>query len=105
MLGDPRHDVLLIGYQAVGTPGRDIQEYGPRGGYVDLDGQRYAIRAGIHSLGGYSAHADQQDLLHFIARMRSKPRQIRLVHGDVGAKEALAAAIRQRHPEIDVLVP
>ncbi len=105
MLGDPRHDVLLIGYQAAGTPGRDIQEYGPRGGHVDLDGQRYAIRAGIHILGGYSAHADQKDLLHFIARMRSKPRQIRLVHGDVGAKEALAAAIRQRHPEIDVLVP
>jgi metallo-beta-lactamase family protein len=60
MLGDPRHDVLFVGYQAAGTPGRDIQTYGPRGGYVVLDGQRIDIRAGIHTLGGYSAHADQK---------------------------------------------
>jgi predicted metal-dependent RNase len=47
-----------------------------------LDGQRIDIRAGIHTLGGYSAHADQKDLLNFIGRMRQKPRQVRLVHGD-----------------------
>ena len=105
MLGDPRHDVLFIGYQASGTPGRDIQRYGPKGGYVVLDGQRYAIRAGIHSLGGYSAHADQHDLLNFIGRMRRRPGQVRLVHGDAGAKQALAAAIRQRHPAIEVSIP
>ncbi len=105
MLGDPRHDVLLIGYQAAGTPGRQIQQYGPKGGHVDLDGQRYPIRAGIHTLGGYSAHADQKDLLNFIGRMRHKPRQVRLVHGDAGAKQALAAAIRQRHPNTEVIIP
>ncbi len=55
MLGDPRHDVLFVGYQAAGTPGRAIQTYGPRGGYVDLDGRRIDIHAGIHTLGGYSA--------------------------------------------------
>ena len=105
MLGDPRHDVLFIGYQAAGTPGRDIQQYGPRGGWVELDGQRYTIRAGVHSLEGYSAHADQQDLLNFVGRMRDKPRQIRLVHGDLGAKAALVAAIRERHPAVEVVVP
>lgn len=105
MLGDSRHDVLFIGYQAAGTPGRDIQQYGPRGGWVELDGQRYTIRAGVHTLEGYSAHADQQDLLNFVGRMRDKPRQIRLVHGDADAKEALAAAIRDRHPGIEVVVP
>jgi metallo-beta-lactamase family protein len=42
----------------------------------------HTIRAGIHTLGGYSAHADQKDLLNFIGRMRHKPKQIRLVHGD-----------------------
>ena len=105
MLGDPRHDVLFVGYQASGTPGRDIQRYGPKGGYAVLDGQRYPIRAGIHSLGGYSAHADQKDLLNFIGRMRRQPRQVRLVHGDAGAKQALAAAIRQCHPAIEVSIP
>ncbi|MDP1906430.1 MAG: MBL fold metallo-hydrolase [Pseudomonadota bacterium] len=105
MLGDPRHDVLFVGYQAAGTPGRDIQQYGPKGGYVNLDGQRIDIRAGIHTLGGYSAHADQKDLLNFIGRMRNKPRQIRLVHGDDSAKQTLAKTLRQQHPNIEVVVP
>lgn len=105
MLGDPRHDVLFCGYQAAGTAGRAIQQHGPRGGWVELDGQRIDVRAKVHTLAGYSAHADQQDLLHFIGRMRSAPRQVRLVHGDDGAKQALAACIRQRHPGTEVVVP
>jgi metallo-beta-lactamase family protein len=105
MLGDPRHDVLFVGYQAAGTPGRDIQQYGPKGGYVNLDGQRFDIRADIHTLGGYSAHADQKDLLNFIGRMRHKPKQIRLVHGDDSAKQTLAKALRARHPNTEVVVP
>ncbi|BAP80161.1 metallo-beta-lactamase superfamily protein [Pseudomonas sp. MT-1] len=58
MLGDKRHNVLFVGYQAQGTPGHAIQTHGPKGGYVDLDGERIDIRAGITSIGGYSAHAD-----------------------------------------------
>jgi metallo-beta-lactamase family protein len=66
MLGDARHDVLFVGYQAAGTPGRDIQRYGPRGGYVVLDGERLDIRARVHTIGGYSAHADQRNLIDFV---------------------------------------
>ena len=105
MLGDPRHDVLFCGYQAAGTPGRDIQTYGPRGGWVELDGRRFDIRAGVHTLGGYSAHADQKNLLDFIGRMKTKPRQVRLIHGDDEAKQVLAALLRQRHPGVEVVVP
>jgi metallo-beta-lactamase family protein len=72
---------------------------------VDLDGQRITIRAGIHTLEGFSAHADQKDLLNFIGRMRSPPRQVRLVHGDERAKQALASQLRQRHPGLEVLLP
>ncbi|MBL1269848.1 MAG: MBL fold metallo-hydrolase [Halomonas sp.] len=93
MLGDPRHQVLFVGYQGAGTPGRDIQRYGPEGGWVMLDGERYDIRAGITTINGYSAHADQRDLLTFIKRMRHWPKEIRLVHGDTSAKLALKAAI------------
>src|SRR5690606_39703888 len=50
MLGDERHDVLFVGYQAEGTPGRQIQRFGPRGGYVELDGERYDIRAQVHRM-------------------------------------------------------
>ncbi|EHJ93063.1 MBL fold metallo-hydrolase RNA specificity domain-containing protein [Vreelandella boliviensis] len=93
MLGDPRHQVLFVGYQGAGTPGRDIQRYGPQGGWVMLDGERYDIRAGVSTISGYSAHADQRDLLRFIKRMRHWPRKIRLVHGDDAAKQALKTAI------------
>ena len=105
MLGDARHDVLFCGYQAAGTPGRAIQQFGPSGGYVDLDGQRITIRAGIHTLGGFSAHADQKDLLNFIGRMHTLPAQVRLVHGDEEAKRTLAAELRRRHAGVEVVVP
>lgn len=97
LLGDRRHNVLFVGYQAKGTPGQLIQQYGRKGGYVDLDGERIAIRAGIETLGGYSAHADQQGLLNFATRMRHWPRDIRLVHGELGAKRQLATALRERY--------
>jgi metallo-beta-lactamase family protein len=89
MLGDERHDVLFVGYQAEGTPGRDIQRYGPNNGYVLLDGEKHSIRAKVETIGGYSAHADQQGLVGFVAGMRETPKDIRLVHGEEHAKQAL----------------
>ena len=94
MLGDVRHNVVFVGYQAKGTPGHAIQQYGPAGGYVELDGQRYTIRAGVHSLGGYSAHADQAGLVAFVRDIPVAPREVRLVHGDAAAKAELAAQLR-----------
>ena len=98
MLHDPRHDVLFVGYQAQGTIGQAIQQYGPKGGYVDLDGQRFDIRARVTSIGGYSAHADQKGLVEFVTGMREWPRDIRVVHGDKKAKDALAEVLRQHAP-------
>jgi metallo-beta-lactamase family protein len=95
MLGDPRHDVLFVGYQARGTPGHAIQAYGPRGGYVELDGERVDIRAGIHTLSGYSAHADRDDLTRFVTRMRHLPGEVRLVHGEDTVRAAFAAHLRE----------
>ncbi len=89
ILGDSRNDVLFVGYQAQGTPGRDIQRYGPKGGWVELDGERYEIRAEVHTIGGYSAHAGQSDLLRFLKNMRRLPSQVRLVHGDLDVKRNL----------------
>jgi len=105
MLGDPRHDILFVGYQAKGTPGRAIQKYGPCGGYVYLDGQRYDIRAWVHTIQGYSAHADRKDLVNFIRRMRRRPKEIRLVHGDPEAKAALRAELQALLPDATILIP
>jgi metallo-beta-lactamase family protein len=104
LLPDKRNDILFVGYQARGTAGRDIQKYGPQNGYVELDGQRYDIQASVHTLGGYSAHADQFDLLKFIRRIRHKPREIRIVHGDDDAKLALKDAIQTLY-DVNVIIP
>ena len=101
LLGDKRHNVLFIGYQAKGTPGHAIQTYGPKGGYVDLDGERIDIRAGITSIGGYSAHADQQGLVEFVTGMQERPAEIRVVHGEQKAKQTLADQLLKQYEQLN----
>ncbi|WP_313223429.1 MBL fold metallo-hydrolase [Stutzerimonas nitrititolerans] len=104
MLGDKRHNVLFVGYQAKGTPGHAIQTYGPKGGYVNLDGERFDIRAGISSIGGYSAHADQNGLVDFVTGMQQWPTEIRVVHGEQKAKQALADVLRVQYAAREVSI-
>lgn len=97
MLGDPRHEVLFVGYQAKGTPGAVIQASEGAEGFVqiDLDGEAYEIRAKVMTLSGYSGHADQAGLLAFATNMEREPSEILLVHGEVRSKEMLASSLRQ----------
>jgi len=104
-LPDATADVIFVGYQAQGSPGRDIQQYGPRGGYVELNGKRISINADIHTISGYSAHADQQDLLNFVKHIKHKPREIRIVHGDERAKTVFAEKLGELVPDAQVLLP
>ncbi len=105
LLPDPRTDVIFVGYQARGTPGRDIQQYGPQGGYVRLDGEQITIKATIHTISGYSAHADQADLIRFVKQIHKKPREIRIVHGDDDAKRTLAKRLASIAPDAQILIP
>ncbi len=89
---DPAADVVFVGFQGLGTPGRYIQD---QAGWVKLDGYKFDIRCGVHTLSGYSAHADQNDLIRFVEGMAVPPKAIRLVHGEPPAKEALAAKLRE----------
>ncbi len=104
LIEDERTDILLVGYQAVGTPGRDIQKYADQHGYVELDHRRYTINAGVYTLNGYSAHADQDTLLRFVNRIKVKPKEIRLVHGDEHAKSELQRRLHRLHPGIQVRI-
>ncbi|MDH0748212.1 MBL fold metallo-hydrolase [Pseudomonas sp. GD03842] len=97
MLGDPRHNVVFVGYQAKGTPGAAIQKYGAVGGYVELDKERYPIKAGIETLGGYSAHADQHELVKFVTGMAQWPARIRLVHGESEARKKLGQVLERQY--------
>ncbi|GAA5142134.1 MBL fold metallo-hydrolase RNA specificity domain-containing protein [Thalassotalea piscium] len=107
-LNDETADVIFVGYQAQGTLGRDIQYYGDssrgKGGYVYINGQRIDIKAQIHTISGYSAHADQKDLVNFVKRMKIKPKKIKIVHGDEQAKAALKYQYKRLFPSINVTI-
>ncbi len=95
-------DILFVGYQAQGTTGREIQQYGPGGGYVFIDGEKITIKAQIHTISGYSAHADQHNLINFVKRIYHKPKHIKIVHGDEQAKQALASAYKKLLPDTKI---
>jgi metallo-beta-lactamase family protein len=57
------------------------------------------IKANAHTISGYSAHADQKDLLNFVKRMRIKPKHILIVHGDEEAKATLKEKYQQLSPD------
>ena len=94
-LNDKTTDVLFVGYQGNKTLGRAIQKYGPRNGYVFINDARITINAKVHTISGYSAHADQSGLIKFVTGMHKKPSHIKIVHGDDDAKNALAARYKE----------
>ena len=96
-LADRRSHVVFAGYQADGTLGRILVNGTPR---IRLFGDDIPVRARIHTVGGLSAHADQQGLLDWYAGGASRPPVV-LVHGEQRAREALAAELRERH-SVDV---
>lgn len=86
--------VLFVGYQAEGTLGRKLVE---GAGSVRIFGESIAVRAQIHKLGGFSAHAGQSDLLAwFNALAPARPRVV-LVHGEETPRNALADIFRHRY--------
>jgi len=93
-LWKPETSVLIVGYQAQGTLGRKLVE-GDKS--VNIFGERIAVRAQIHKLGGFSAHAGQSDLLAwFNALAPARPRVV-LTHGEEKSRIPLSEIIRHRY--------
>lgn len=83
--------VLIVGFQAQGTPGRALVD-GARS--LHLFGEEVPVRAKIHTVGGLSAHADQAGLAAWYGHFRGRP-PVALVHGEPQAMDALAAHLKQ----------
>lgn len=92
-LSDRKSDIIFIGYQSSGTLGREILKYRSHNkkghGYVIIEGKRITIKAGVHEISGYSAHAGQNDLIRWVKGFRQTPEKIFLVHGETEAKKVL----------------
>ncbi|HEY6013209.1 MAG TPA: MBL fold metallo-hydrolase RNA specificity domain-containing protein, partial [Candidatus Limnocylindrales bacterium] len=99
LIDDPKATILFVGYQGEGTLGAHLQA-GAR--EVKLDGQVRRVRCQVRSISGFSAHADESELLdwlgHFIAGKQpgepGYPRRVFLVHGDPEAQIAMEPKVR-----------
>ena len=92
-LGDERNTVLLVGFQAEGTLGRRLRDGAER---VNVFGEPVERRAEVVALDGFSAHADQREILDWVSRLDPAPRRIFLVHGEPAPAETLAGLLHNR---------
>jgi metallo-beta-lactamase family protein len=93
-LWKPETHVLIVGYQSRESLGRQLVD-GAK--LVRIHGEKIAVKAQVHTLGGFSAHAGQKDLLSwFSAIAPSKPRLV-LTHGEDEPRKILAGLIQQRY--------
>ncbi|MFO8025355.1 MBL fold metallo-hydrolase RNA specificity domain-containing protein [Thiohalophilus sp.] len=85
--------LIIVGFQAAGTAGRALVD-GTR--QLRLFGHEVQVKAHIHTLGGFSAHADQQHLLEWAGHFKPRPK-LYLVHGEQDKREILQAQFRQQY--------
>jgi len=85
--------ILFVGYQAVGTLGREIVNGAKK---VRILGQHYPVRARVAQINGFSAHADRDELLRWLSSLHKSPRRLFVTHGESSASQHFAALVRDK---------
>ena len=86
--------VLLVGYQAEGTRGRQLLEGTHE---LKIFGKYYPVEAEVHHIESLSAHADQDELLDWLSEIKNIPEQTFLIHGEPTAQDAFRTKIQDRY--------
>ena len=89
----PKAHVLFVGYQAEGTLGRRIRDGAEK---VNIFGEEITVKANIHGLDGFSAHADQTGLLEWLQGFTSKPGAVFVTHGEAEASRIFAGLVQNK---------
>ena len=90
---DPKSIILLTGFQAEGTRGRQILEGLPE---VKIFGKYFEVKAAVKSINSLSAHADQKGLMDWISEIEGVPEKVFLIHGEKKAADVLRVKIRDK---------
>jgi len=96
----PETVVIIVGYQGVETLGRQLVDGAKT---VRIFGETVAVKARIHTLNGFSAHAGQSALLDWFAHLAPARPRVVLTHGEARARQPLAALLHQRFDVVPVL--
>jgi len=100
-IGDERNTILIVGYQAENTLGRRLQDgVSP----AKIYGQYYEVKAKVKTLGEFSAHADQKELLDYMASLKGLE-EIFLVHTEEKQIESFVPLLKNLLPNISIEVP
>ena len=89
----PESTILFVGYQAVGTLGRQIVD-GAK--IVRILGQHYPIQARITQIHGFSAHADRDELFRWLSGLRNTPKHVFVTHGEAEVAESFGNFLREK---------
>lgn len=100
-LGDARNTVVIPGFQAMGTRGRQIKEGAKE---VKIHGKYYPVKAAVFDVQTMSSHADQDEILDWLSGIKNKPHQVFITHGEPHAAHTLRAKI-QHEFKWNVCVP
>jgi metallo-beta-lactamase family protein len=85
--------VVFVGFQAKGTPGRRIVDGAKK---IRVLGEEVAVKAKVFTIGGFSAHAGQSQILEWLSHFRNPEMQVFLVHGETRPLEILSGLIGER---------
>jgi metallo-beta-lactamase family protein len=97
----PQSSIMFVGYQAVGTLGRQIVSGAKK---VRILGRQYQVKANIVQVQGFSAHADRFELLTWLKGLQSSPRKVFVIHGETESAFNFGDYLR-RQTGWDVSVP
>jgi metallo-beta-lactamase family protein len=92
-LGNPDSLVLLAGYQAEGTRGRQLQEGATE---IKFHGEYHQVKCRVEQLEGLSAHADRDELLDWMSELETAPQQVFCIHGENQAADAFRLKVKER---------
>ena len=91
LIDEPSTTVLLVGYQAEGTRGRQLQDGAHE---IRFFGKYHPVKATIKSIESLSAHADQNDLMNWMSHIKNIPENVYLIHGEPTALDAFRVKIK-----------
>jgi metallo-beta-lactamase family protein len=94
LIDEPSTTVLLVGFQAEGTRGRQLQEEAHE---IRFFGKYYPVKATIKNIESLSAHADQEDLLDWMSNIKNIPENVFLIHGEPTALDAFKIKIKDTY--------
>lgn len=97
----PETSVIFVGFQAEGTLGRRIVDGAEM---VKIFGENVAVRAKINTIGGFSAHADQNGLMEWMENIKNPQLKVFVIHGEENASNTFAHEIRTKY-DYSVHVP